>query len=319
MRIAITGGTGFIGRRLAQALKGAGHTPVIIDTDPSADEQVDIMDRQELANAFVDCEAVYHLAAAHRDDIFPRSVYYEINGTGTKNVLDAATANGITRVIFTSTFAVYALDSTTPDEDTPPSPFNDYGKSKLDAETHLKLWAKANPDRSVTIIRPVVVFGEGNRGNVHTLIRQIASGKFLMIGSGHNRKSMAYVGNVAAFLKHSLGFGPGLHLYNYADKPDMDMEELTDLICKKLGKKKPPLRLPYMLGLGAGYACDGLARISGRNLPVSAVRVRKFCADTTCSAERIRETGFVPECSLEDGLDRMIAHDFVADAGQKAA
>ena len=140
-----------------------------------------------------------------------------------------------------------------------------------------------------------------------------------MIGRGQNCKSMAYVGNVAAFLKHCLNFGPGLHLYNYADKPDLNMEELTDLICKEIGKNKPSVRLPYALGLGAGYACDGLARLSGRNLPISAVRVRKFCADTSCSADRLKDTGFVPECSLEEGLHRMIAYDFATDIKQKAA
>ena len=55
----------------------------------------------------------------------------------------------------------------------------------------------------MTIIRPTVIFGEKNRGNVYNLLKQIASGKFLMIGKGQNRKSMAYVGNVVAFIKYS--------------------------------------------------------------------------------------------------------------------
>lgn len=72
-----------------------------------------------------------------------------------------------------------------------------------------------------------MVFGEQNRGNVYNLLRQIASGKFIMIGSGQNRKSMAYVENVAAFIEHALGFGPGVHIYNYIDKPDFDMNTLV--------------------------------------------------------------------------------------------
>ena len=74
--------------------------------------------------------------------------------------------------------------------------------------------------KTLVIIRPTVVFGEGNRGNVFNLMNQIAKNRFMMVGSGTNRKSMAYVENVAAFLEYSLSFQSGLHVHNYVDKPD---------------------------------------------------------------------------------------------------
>ncbi len=317
MRIAITGGAGFIGKRLADALQQDGHQVVSIDL--SEETPVDITDRQAVINAVSGCDAIYHLAAAHRDDIFPRSIYYDVNGKGTKNVIDAAEANGIDRIIFTSSFAVYGLNSGTPDEDSAPHPFNDYGKSKLEAETHLKLWAEKGEGRSLAIIRPVVVFGEGNRGNVYTLINQIASGKFLKIGSGKNKKSMAYVGNVADFLKFCLNGPEGMQLFNYADKPDLDVNEMLEIIYKGLDKEQPSFSLPYGIGLGAGYAFDGLARVTGKNFPISSVRIQKFCADTTCSAERCRQAGFEPRYSLEDGLKNMIDHEFAGRKKAKAA
>lgn len=316
MKIAITGGAGFIGARLAQSLREDRHRIVIIDTVGA--KPVDLLDRDAVMAAVEGCDAIYHLAAEHRDDVFPRSRYYDVNAKGTKNVLDAADAHDIRRVIFTSTFALYGLNTGMPDEDSAPQPFNDYGRSKLEAETHVRLWARRDPARTATIIRPVVVFGEGNKGNVYTLINQIANGKFVMIGDGKNRKSMAYVGNVAAFLKHCLTEAPGLKIYNYADKPDLDMNILTSLICARLGKEKSGLRLPYGLGLGAGYTFDALARVSGKRFPISAVRVRKFCADTTCAADRYKETGFRPAFTLEEGLMRMIDADFKAPR-EKAA
>ena len=315
MKIAITGGTGFIGGRLTKLLQEGGHSVVSIDTH--AEPAIDMMDRTALNEACKDCNAIYHLAALHSDDVFPRSRYYEVNAEGTKNVIEAAETHNIQTIIFTSTFAVYGLDTGMPDEDSVAQPFNDYGKSKLKAEELLKEWAEKNPSRTVITVRPVVVFGEGNRGNVYTLIRQIQSGLFVMIGSGRNKKSMAYVGNVAGFLYHCLQLESGYQVYNYADKPDLDMQNLTDIIYRSLGKKKPSFILPYALGMIAGFCFDVLARITGKTFPISMVRVRKFCANTTCEAERYKQTGFIPEWSIQDGLTRMIESDFKKESAEE--
>lgn len=307
MKIAITGGSGFIGTRLIKELQLDGHEIVIVDkvhTDP-----VNILDQEKLNAACAECEAIIHLAAAHRDDIFPRSIYYEENGVGTENVTKAAEINGIKRIIFTSTVAVYALNSSTPDETSPVEPFNDYGKSKLQAEEHIKVWAEKQAARIATIIRPVVVFGEDNRGNVYNLIRQIAFGKFVMIGKGENKKSMAYIGNVAAFIKHCLN-ETSSDLYNYADKPDLETKELIDTIYKKLDKAKPSRKIPYWFGLLAGYGFDVLAKITGKTFPISSIRIKKFCADTSVSSEKKNQTGFKPQYSLAEGVEKMIEHDF---------
>ncbi len=311
MKIAITGGSGFIGTRLQKELEAQGHECVIIDLKHST--PVDILDYPALENALKGCDAIYHLAAEHRDDVFPRQRYYDVNVQGTKHVLDAADMNKIDRVIFTSSFAVYGLNALTPSENSQTAPFNDYGKSKLEAEKVLQRWADKNPHANLTIVRPTVVFGESNRGNVYNLINQVASGKFLMVGSGKNKKSMAYVGNVVSFLVHCLNEAQRAQIYNYADTPDFTMNELMDVIYKKLGKDKPPIALPYIAGLGAGYAFDGLARLTGKTFPISAVRVQKFCANTTSNADKVRLTGFEPPFTLAQGLERMIDHDFKSE------
>lgn len=179
---------------------------------------------------------------------FPAHALLRRECSGHKNVIHAAEKNNISKIIFTSSFAVYGLDAKTPDENSAPAPFNDYGKSKLEAEDALKDWAAQDPARSLTIVRPVVVFGEGNRGNVYTLIRQISAGKFVMIGQGENRKSMAYVENVAAFLKFCLHEKPGVQIYNYADKPDYRTKELTDVVYAALGKRRAPCAFLMPLG-----------------------------------------------------------------------
>lgn len=311
MKIAMTGGSGFIGTRLIQTLKADGHDVKIIDI--AHNQPIDILHQDKLDAACAGCDAIYHLAAAHRDDIFPRSEYYEVNGQGTQNVIDAAQKNGIKKIIFTSSVALYALNSGTPTETSPVNPFNDYGKSKLQAEENLYKWASASPENSVTIVRPVVVFGENNRGNVFNLISQIVAGRFIMIGSGKNKKSMAYIGNVAAFLKSRLSSQENLEIFNYADKPDFNMNDLTDVIYNGLGKTKPKFKIPYVIGITAGYMLDIVARLTKKTFPISAIRVQKFCADTTVNADKAHASGFVPEFHLNEGVSRMIKHDFKTD------
>ncbi len=307
MKIAITGGSGFIATRLIQELKSDGHDVVIIDIVHS--NPVDILHQDKLNAACAGCDVIYHLAAAHRDNISPVDEYYEVNGVGTQNVTKAAEVNGIKKIIFTSTVAVYAMNSNYADETHSPDPFNDYGRSKLEAEQHVKTWIEKSSDNSAVIVRPVVVFGENNRGNVYNLIKQIVSGKFFMIGSGQNKKSMAYVGNVAAFLKTRLVVDSKFEVYNYSDKPDLMTQELLDVIYHGLRKKRSSLNIPYFIGLLAGYGFDVLTLITRKTFPISSIRIKKFCADTTVNADKAHKD-FTPVFTLGDGIERMVNHDF---------
>ena len=138
----------------------------------------------------------------------------------------------------------YGLNAGIPDETSPARPFNEYGTSKLQAEEVFRRWAGEDPARSFVIVRPAVIFGEGNRGNVYNLLSQIASRHFIMVGKGANRKSMGYVENISAFLVHALSMGPSTHVYNYADKPDLTAAELVVIARRKLNQRGKILRIP---------------------------------------------------------------------------
>ncbi len=113
--------------------------------------------------------------------------------------------SNINNLLFTSSVAIYGLNKDNPDENHDQDPFNHYGKSKWEAELVIKEWYENDStNKSVTILRPTVIFGERNRGNVYNLLKQISSGKFIMIGKGKNKKSMAYVGNIVALIKDRL-------------------------------------------------------------------------------------------------------------------
>ena len=161
-------------------------------------------------------DSIVLLAAEHRDDVSPNSLYYDVNVQGTKNVLEAMDSSGIKNLVFTSSVAVYGLNKLNPDENHIQDPFNHYGKSKWEAELAIKEWYENDPkNKSITILRPTVIFGERNRGNVFNLLKQISSGRFMMIGKGVNKKSMAYVGNIVALIKFRLETcEQGYHIFN---------------------------------------------------------------------------------------------------------
>jgi nucleoside-diphosphate-sugar epimerase len=317
MKIAVIGGSGFIGTRLVDRLLQAEHEVKIIDKNPSVAftgnyEWGDVRDLDSLRRALVDSEIVVNLAAEHRDDVTPISLYDEVNVNGAANVCKACAEANINSIIFTSSVAVYGFAPLGTDEEGEIRFFNDYGRTKFFAEQEYRRWLADDPkNRSLTIVRPTVVFGERNRGNVYNLIKQISSRFFVMIGSGRNVKSMAYVENVAAFLQHCLANEPGERLFNYVDKPDFDMNTLVWRVFELLGKRKSRVRIPYALGYATGRCFDAVAAITHKQLAISSIRIKKFCANTMFNAENPKKVGFVPPISLEDGLAKTIKFEFI--------
>jgi len=316
--VIVLGGSGFIGTRLVSRFQEVGQAVRIGDLVPSLafpdlSLPCDVREAQSMEGLLEGASALINLAAEHRDDVRPISRYHETNVEGARQVCRAATRADIKTLIFTSSVAVYGFQPFPVDEQGPFEPFNPYGETKLLAEDVYRAWAEEDPTRSLVIIRPTVVFGEGNRGNVYNLLRQIASGRFMMVGPGTNKKSMAYVGNVADALVFALTLGPGLHIFNYVDTPDMNMNELVALVNQSLGRPASNRwRIPLSLAMAGGHALDGLARVTGRTFPISAIRIRKFCESTQVSAELCRRMGFSPRYALMEGLAKTIRSEFQA-------
>jgi nucleoside-diphosphate-sugar epimerase len=317
MVVNVIGGSGFIGTRLCDRFRAANVEFRIFDKAPShrfPDQvtRVDVRDYGALLQAIGDSEPMIHLAAEHRDDVRPRSLYQEVYVDGARNVCRVANARGTECIIFTSSVAVYGFAEKNTDENGRIAPFADYGRTKFAAEEIFKAWqAEAPQRRRLVIIRPTVVFGERNRGNVYNLIRQIASGRFLMIGSGKNRKSLAYVENVAAFIEYSLGLTAGVHTFNYIDKPDFSMNEFVALVKRSLGRPaKIRFRIPFFVGYVAGVGFDVLKSVFGLNSPISAIRVKKFCSDSVYSTA-VDTTSFMRPVPLADALEKTVRYEFL--------
>ncbi len=365
MIVTIIGGSGFVGTRLTKRLVESGHTVRIADkrksfaypelwtrcdvrnapcetnefkasltdeaTAPGADDAArKAQPMHSLLEVLKGCEVVINLSAEHRDDVTPRSLYDDVNVKGSENVLSACTELGIHKVIFTSSVAVYGFAPVGTDETGEINYFNDYGRTKYLAERKCREWLEKDSSNCAVIIRPTVIFGEQNRGNVYNLLRQIANGRFPMVGKGTNRKSMNYVENVAAFIQYCVErdfegyeFSQGNsaseragsrreYLYNYCDEPAYDMNHLVLDCYKALGKPKTRLfHFPFWIAYFGGLCFDFLSFITRKKFAVSAIRVRKFCQDTYFVGTNIKETDFVPPVSLEEGLRRTIDYEFV--------
>jgi nucleoside-diphosphate-sugar epimerase len=316
--VNVIGGSGFIGTRLIRRLRNnSTFQSKIIDKMPSKafpDLVVlcDVRSAEQLRDSIVDGAVIVNLAAEHRDDVRPLSLYDEVNVWGAKNICTVAREKGVRTIIFTSTVAVYGFAKLGTDESGKIAPFNEYGRTKFEAEQLFKLWQAEDPtERTLVIIRPTVVFGEQNRGNVYNLLRQIASDKFVMVGNGENRKSIAYVENVAAFIECSISFKPGVHIYNFIDKPDVTMNTLVRNVNQILGRPgRIGFRLPFAVGYLIGKGFDLVATISGKKFAISSIRVKKFCANSVYNTS-IDKTGFAPPVPLEQALAQTVRYEFV--------
>lgn len=311
--ILVTGGAGFIGSRIVEALAAAGDTVVVLDLLPPTKRVAgvryaigDVRDVATLRAAMEGVEGVFHLAAAHHDSNIARQTYFDVNQAGTENLCDAMTAAGVASICFFSTCAVYGNTPEPHTEDSPVAPEGPYGASKLAAEGALKRWAAATPERRLLIMRPPAVFGPGNYANMYSLIDQIARRRYAQVGRGSNCKSLAYVENlVAATL--TLWRNGTSGIFNYVDKPDLTSAAIAACIRRALGRSQMRLSIPLSAALVAAAPIEMASRLLGRDPRISRARIRKFAHDRTVfEAEKVRKAGFTPSFTLEEGITRMV-------------
>ena len=314
-KITVIGGSGFVGTNLCRQLSLKQQDFEIIDLKisnqfPEKCKIADVRDIDTLRDTITG-DVVINLAAVHRDDVRDKTEYQLTNVDGAENIALVCEEKGIAKIIFTSTVAVYGFAEPGTDENGIINPFNEYGRTKFEAEEKLRKW-HAKGKNSLIIVRPTVIFGEGNRGNVFNLLNQIASGRFLMIGNGENKKSMAYIANVVAFLETCIATDQRYGVYNYVDTPDLTMNELVSQVRTTLkGKTGVGPRLPYWLGILFGYVAEGISRVTGRNFPISSVRVKKFVTSTEFQSSCSDLNKFKAPFSLCEGLNSTVELEFI--------
>lgn len=311
-KLLITGGSGFIGYHVQQYLPQSSITnldlvpPNFSTKSTYIKGDIRIKKNVEKAIQESNCDTILSLAAVHDDFDRTSADYFDTNEGGTKVLCEVATKYNIKKIIFYSTVAVYGDKPTPSQEKMIPMPTNPYGASKLAAEEVLKNWAAIDDSRSVLIMRPTLIYGERNTANMYRLIDQIQKGRYFHIGEGNNIKSIGYVKNLVAatdFLNQKLQ--KGVHIYNFADTPQLTSREIAETIRIALGKKKVPT-LPYWLVYTIGLPFDLIIKLTGKNLPISTERLKKFCTTTHHQANNLSRFGFTSKWSNREGLSNMV-------------
>ena len=308
-KILVTGGSGFIGYHLHDYLAHERIVNLDLEEPDFASRSTlfrgDVRDPKIVGEAIKGCDAIWNMAAAHKDFGISREEYFDINEQGMHVITQAATAEGIKKFVFFSSVAVYGDSNDPQSEASIPQPTNDYGASKLAAERVLEKWASEDASREVLIIRPVLVYGERNFGNMHRLMKQINKGHYVNIGEGKNVKSVAYVKNVIEAVLYLLDqMEAGVSIYNYADEPQMTSHNISKTIAAALAKSAP-LTLRYWLVYGLALPFDLIKKLTGKDLAISSNRVKKMTIPTYFKAEKIRKTGFQAPFSNIEGLQNM--------------
>ena len=138
-----------------------------------------------------------------------------------------------------------------------------------------------------------------------------------MIGDGKNVKSICYVKNVAAFIAHCVGLNSGIHIFNYIDKPDFNMNELVSLTQKTLKRSNKIMRVPVFMGLLGGKLMDLFSKILRKPLTISSIRVKKFISNSNFDTSIFKKTSFEAPYNLEQSLIKTIEYEFLEDNSNK--
>ncbi|MSR18278.1 MAG: NAD(P)-dependent oxidoreductase [Phycisphaerales bacterium] len=325
MRICVTGATGFIGQYFCEQLSAAGNEVIGVDlVSPASGApmnrfvQGDVRDRSAMASALEGCDCVLGLAAAHHDFGIDRETYFAVNETASQLLCDLCDERGIKRVCWFSSCAVYGSCPAPRNETSTPQPLSPYGASKLAGERVFAAWVGKGGGRSCLCIRPTITFGPRNWANMYSLIRQVASGRFVVAGAGANVKSLSYVENLVSATQFLWSRqGEGMNTFNWVEKPDLSSAQISQTVADALGKKRAGVRLPFWLVRAFALPFDLVIAVTGMNLPVSGMRVRKlFLEETRFESAKARDAGVVPTITTQEGIRRMV--DWYSREGRRS-
>lgn len=285
MNILITGIHGFVGSNLVAYLKSR-HTIYGLDIVAPEKEGVvktfswDDMDAGKLPEV----DAIVHLAGKAHDtkNKSAAEVYFKVNTGLSEKVYDYFLKSSAKKFVFFST-AKAAADRVEGvlTEDVVPSPVGPYGESKIKAEEYIL--SHPSDEKQVYILRPCMIHGPGNKGNLNLLYGVVSKGIPWPLGAFENRRTFTSVGNICFAVEGLLTKDVATGIYNMGDDEALSTNELIEEICGSLGKKSHIWKLPKGL-------MTGMARVGGwLHLPLNPDRLQKLTENYISSNEKIKK------------------------------
>jgi dihydroflavonol-4-reductase len=333
MQAFLTGASGFVGSHLLRALTDGGASVRCLARDPSRlrpppDARIEVVrgdlnDAALLREAVKDCRIVYHCAADYRLFAHRSKDLYESNVDGTRNVLAAAAAAGVRRVVYTSSVGALGLtrDGSPADEQVPVSlgdMIGHYKRSKYLAERVAEEWCSKGLD--VVIVNPSTPVGEGDLKPTATgrMILDFVNGQVpAYVDTGLN---LIDVRNVAQ--GHLLAAEKGRTGERYIlGNENLSLREIYTRLARIANVAEPKMRLPHVVPLTFAAVDTLLSRLVRREprVALEAARLARHRMYFS-SAKAVQELG-LPQTPVDDALKRAVdwfrANGYVADRGQR--
>jgi GlcNAc-P-P-Und epimerase len=251
---------------------------------------------------------IANFSAVHREPGHKNYEYYETNLMGAENVCRWAEKVKCDRVIFSSSIAPYGLSDDVLDEFSLPVPTTAYGGSKLVAEKIHQIWQAADiAHRHLVIVRPGVVFGPGEGGNVSRLIRSVNRRYFFYMGNRNTRKAGVYVKELCNAITWVLDTQSdkkgGVILFNMSMNPGPSIQEYVEAIFKVIDKRFWIPSLPYRLLLFVSYVISACADILRLKHPFDPIRIKKLVRSNHILPNYLVSSGYKFIYTLEEAFE----------------
>jgi dihydroflavonol-4-reductase len=319
MKVLITGGTGFIGSRLALACIDRGYEVDVLGREDATEAELSnrallerkgvriqlgsVTEPQRMMQITAGADIVFHLAAAQHEMNVPDALFRAVNVEGTRNMLEASLAAGVRRFLHGSTIGVYDRDvETVVDEDTPLKPDNIYGITKAEGEAVVRSYFDRLP---CTIIRISETYGPGDR-RLLKLFKAVAKGVFFMVGRGQNIHQLIYVDDLAEGMlvaaSHQEAIGETFLL---AGEERLSSNEMVAAIAAAVGVKEKSWRAPLWPFMWLASILEFTLRPLGIQPPLHRRRMDFFTKSFRLSTAKAKAIiGFEAHTSFAEGTRR---------------
>jgi len=311
MRLLITGIHGFVGANLVKALSKDHEIYGLDIVSPEKEGVMKTYSWDDLGNGLIpEVDAIIHLAGkAHDTKNQSRAeVYFEVNTELTKRIYDYFLASKAKKFIFFSSVKAAAdkVEGEYVDEDVVPKPVGPYGESKIAAEDYIQEQLKIEngklKDKATYILRPCMIHGPGNKGNLNLLYGVVKKGIPWPLGAFENKRTFTSIDNLCFIVNGLLTMDVESGIYNINDDVAVSTNELIEIICEAMGKKAHIWRIPRGL-------MEGVARIGGiLHLPLNPERLQKLTENYVSSNVKIKHALGVDKLPVraKDGLTKTI-------------